>query len=322
VRIDAVALEKAVMFSKADLMSEMVFEYPELQGVIGRIYALKLGEEADVALSIEQHYWPLNASGQLPSNKIALLISLADKLDTLAANFSIGIEPSGSADPYGLRRAGTGFMRMAMEKLPDCDIGCAVKKAFDFLPENVKNNLKSKNAYERLVSFFWQRIESIFETEGYNSCEIKAVVNVLKNGNLKSLGILRPKLDALRNARQRCDFLSVAAIFKRMNNIVNQAKKQNLNIPCAVNENLLTEDVEKLIYAVAEKLKIEVENYVSNSEYDKVFDKVLEIKPLIDNFFEKVMVMTEVEVLKLNRISLVSYIKSIFAEFADFSFLQ
>jgi len=320
-QIDAAGLEKAVMLSKADLVSEMVFEYPGLQGIIGRIYALKLGEKADIALSIEQHYWPLNASGQLPSNNIALLISLADKLDSLAANFSIGIEPSGSADPYGMRRAGTSFMRMAMEKLPDCDIEHIVKKTFDFLPENVKNNPKSKNAYERLISFFRQRIESILETEGYNLCVIKAVVSAQKDGNLKMLGLLRPKLDALRNAKQKRDFLSVAAVFKRINNIINQAKKQSMNIPCTVNENLLAEDAEKSVYAVAKKLKIEVENYVLNGEYGKVFDKVLEIKPLIDNFFEKVMVMTEDKALKLNRISLVSYIKSIFAEFADFSFL-
>ncbi|MDR3274874.1 MAG: glycine--tRNA ligase subunit beta [Endomicrobium sp.] len=320
--IDNETLKKAVMLSKADLVSEVVFEYPELQGVMGKIYALKLNESEDVALSIEQHYWPLSASGQLPSNKTALLISLADKIDTLAADFSIGLEPSGSADPYGLRRTGIGFIRMVKEKLPDQDLEYVIEKVFSFLPDNVKNNSKSKNAYERLLKFLWQRIENIFESEGYNSDEIKAVVNASKKNKFKSLGTLQPKLNALRYAREKGDFLPIAAVFKRITNIVNQAKKQNMDIPQAVNEELLIEETEKNLYAVSKKIKIEVENCISKNLHEKIFDKVLEIKPLIDDFFEKIMVMAEDESIKQNRISILKYIKNIFVGFIDFSSLQ
>ncbi|MDR0799999.1 MAG: glycine--tRNA ligase subunit beta [Endomicrobium sp.] len=320
--IDSVALERAVMFSKADLVSEMVFEYPELQGVMGKIYALKLGESIDVAASVEQHYWPLSASGRLPSCPMASLISLADKIDTLSVFFSIGLEPSGSADPYGIKRAGTGFIKVAMNELPRCDLTGAVERVFEFLPENVKNNPKSEDAYERLLKFFRQRIENIFETEGYNSDEIKAVANASRVNKLETLGSLQLKLDALRSARQRGDFLSVAAVFKRINNIINQAEKQKISVPEAVNEDLLVEAAETALYAVAEKVKTEVENYVSESKYDKVFDKVSEIKPSIDVFFEKVMVMAEDEAVKLNRISLLNYIKNIFVQFMDFSVLR
>lgn len=179
-QINSALLEKAIMFSKADLVSEMVFEYPELQGVMGKIYALKLGENPELAESIEQHYLPLSASGQLPSNKIALLISLADKIDTLAANFSIGLEPSGSADPYGLRRYGIGFIRIVMENLPNQDLSEADAKVFEFLPENVKSNPRTKNAYERLINFLWQRIEGVLQAQGYSSYEVKAVANESK----------------------------------------------------------------------------------------------------------------------------------------------
>ncbi|MDR3256617.1 MAG: glycine--tRNA ligase subunit beta [Endomicrobium sp.] len=321
-QVDGITLEKAIMFSKADLVSEMVFEYPELQGIMGKIYALKLGESLDIALSVEQHYWPLSASGHLPSNKVAFLISLSDKIDTLAANFSIGIEPSGSADPYGLRRAGIGFVRMVMENLPDQDVGVAIEKVFEFLPESVKNNSKSKNAYERLLNFFWQRIENLLETEGYNSYEVKAVTNASRVNKLKALGTLQPKLNALRNAKQKGDFLSIAAVFKRISNIINQAQKQNINISQVINEDLLTDSTEKTFYTIVKKVKIEVENCVSKREYIKVFDKVLELKLAIDNFFEKVMIMAEDEAVKINRISLLNYIKNIFAEFIDFSALQ
>jgi len=316
-------LEKAVMFSKVDLLSEMVFEYPELQGIIGRVYALKLGESEDIALSIEQHYWPLTASGELPSNNIAFLVSLSDKIDTLVTSFSIGLEPSGSADPYGLRRAGVGFIRLAMENLPNYDIGRAIKGVFKFLPENVTNNLKSGNAYERLIDFLWQRIENIFEVERYDSREIKAVTSILRlDHKLKDLGTLRLKLDALRSAKIRYDFSSIITAFKRINNIINQAKKQDINVSNTVREDLLVLDVEKAVYAAAKKVKMKVDNHILKSEYNEVFDEILRMKPLIDGFFEKVMVMAEEETLKLNRISLINYIKNIFAEFVDFSCLQ
>lgn len=321
-QIDEDTLEKAVMFSKSDLLSEMVFEYPELQGTIGKIYAFELGESEDVALSIEQHYWPLVASGELPSNNVALLVSLSDKIDTLVTYFTIGLEPSGSADPYGLRRVGIGFVRMVMEKLANCDLEYVMRKIFEFLPKNIVNNIKSENTYEKLVSFLCQRIENIFEMEGYNPCEVKAVTNVLKlNYGIKNLGTLRLKLNALRNAKLRCDFSSITILFKRMVNIVNQAKKQNINISVVIREDLLILDVEKTVFNVAKRLKIEVERHILKEEYSEIFDKAVKIKPLIDNFFEKVMIMTENEMVKSNRISLINYIKDIFDEFINFSYL-
>jgi glycyl-tRNA synthetase beta chain len=321
-RININTLERAVMLLKADLATEMVFEYPELQGVMGKIYALKLGENADVALSAEQHYWPLVASGKLPSHPIASLLSLADKIDTLVTFFSIGLEPSGSADPYGVKRAGTGFVKVAMNELPKCDLTSAVRRVFEFLPENVKNNPKSKDACERLIKFFWQRIENIFESEGYNFDEVKAVINASGINELKYIGSLRMKLEALRNAGRKGDFSSITSVFKRMNNIIGQAKKQNISISGVIDEGLLAEDVEKTLYAIVKKAKAEIESYVSANEYESVFGKVSEIAPAIDSFFEKVMVMSEDEAVKLNRVSLLSCIKNIFAGFVDFSVLR
>jgi glycyl-tRNA synthetase beta chain len=321
-RINGNALKRAVLLLKTDLTSEMVFEYPELQGIMGKIYALKLGEKADVASSVEQHYWPLVASGKLPLHPMASLLSLADKIDTLAAFFSIGLEPSGSADPYGIKRAGTGFVKVAMNELPKCDLTSAVRRVFEFLPENVKNNPKSKNACERLIKFFWQRIENIFESEGYDSDEIKAVINASRVNELKYIGSLRMKLEALRSAGRKENFSSLMAVFKRINNIISQAKKQNISISEIIDEDLLAEDVEKTLYAAVKKAKIEIENCMLANEYDSIFSKLSEITPTIDSFFEKVMVMAEDEDVKLNRVSLLSYIKNMFAGFVDFSILR
>lgn len=322
INIDDETLAKAILFSKADLVSEMVFEYPELQGVMGKIYAQKLGESSDVAQAVEQHYWPLSASGKLPENKIAFLISLADKLDTLAANFSIGLEPSGSADPYGLRRAGIGFIRMVTENLPQQDLAHALDKIFDYLPESVKNNPKFKEASERLANFFWQRIENLLEADGYASDEVKAVINASKTVKMKALGSLQSKLDALRTARHENDFKSISETFKRINNIVSQAKKQNINIPDNIDENLLKNNEEQALYKAGKELKSKVDKYISKSEYDKVFDEVMELKPVIDNFFEKVMVMDKDEAVKRNRIALLNKIRDVFVSFIDFSALQ
>ncbi|MDR3195748.1 MAG: glycine--tRNA ligase subunit beta [Endomicrobium sp.] len=321
-QIDETSLERSVMLSKADLVSEMVFEYPELQGAMGKIYALKSGESADVAESVEQHYWPLSASGKLPSNKLASLISLADKIDTLAANFSIGLEPSGSADPYGIRRAGVGFIRIVAEILPNKELSSAIEKAFEFLPENVKSNPKSKTSYEKLINFLRQRIEGILESEGYSFDEVKSVLGVLGNNKFKDLGSLLPKLAALKNARQKGDFSSISAVFKRINNILSQAKKQNIAVLDAINESLLVEDAEKNLFDCVKKTKAEVVGYISQNKYAEIFDKVLEIKPSVDGFFEKIMVMAEDVKIKSNRISLLNYTKDIFAEFLDFSALQ
>lgn len=320
--IDENDLVKTIMFAKADLVSEMVFEYPELQGIMGRIYAKKLGISDDISQAIEQHYWPLSAGGKIPDNKIAFLISLADKIDTLAANFSIGLEPSGSADPYGLRRAGISFIKMATENLPQEDLARAMDKAFDYLPESVKNNPKFKQASERLAMFFWQRIENLLESEGYASDDVKAVVSASKIKRLSGLGTLRPKLDSLKKAKQKGDFASIAAVFKRINNILSQAKKQNIEIAENINEPLLQDEAEIALFKAAKNTKVEVDEYISKAEYGKVFDKVLELKPVIDNFFDKVMVMHEDENLKKNRITLLNKIKEIFANFVDFSVLQ
>ncbi|MDR0723956.1 MAG: glycine--tRNA ligase subunit beta, partial [Endomicrobium sp.] len=285
--IDNTLMEKAAMLSKADLVTEMVFEYPELQGTMGKIYAIKLKEDLEVAQALEEHYFPLNASGGLPKSKLASVLSMADKIDTLAANFAIGLEPSGSADPYGLRRVAIGFIRIATEIIPNNDLSQIISKIFDFLPESIKNNTKVTNPQDRLTNFLCQRIENLIENEGFDSCEVKAVTNEIKIYGIKKLGSLKPKLLSLQKAKQKGDFASIAEVFKRINNILTQAKKQNTNITTNVDKSLLIEEAEKNLFEKAILSKNLIEKYIENAEYDKVFDKVLELKAHIDFFFDK-----------------------------------
>jgi glycyl-tRNA synthetase beta chain len=320
--LDSALINRAVTLSKADLVTEMVFEYPELQGVMGKIYAGRLGETKEVADAIEQHYLPLSASGTLPESKLALLISLADKIDTLCANFAIGQEPTGSADPYGLRRAAIAVIRIMIEKFPLANFNKAVEETFNALPDKLKTGVKFATAAERLKNFFWNRIENMLEAEGYKPDEVKAVVNAAKIIKMiKALGTFLPKLKALKAARSGADFASVAAVFKRINNILSQAQKQNLQI-AKVDAALFAASGEKELYSNYLTVEKNVNNYLEARDYESVFKEVLKLKPFIDAFFEQVMVMDENEKIKINRISLLAGISAVFAPFIDFSALQ
>jgi len=315
-------LTRVIDLSKTDLVSEMVFEYPELQGIMGRIYSKVAGESDEISKSIEQHYWPLSASGTLPEDILSVVVSLADKIDTVAADFAIGLEPSGSADPYGLRRMAIGIVRMIREFLPETDFEKILDMALNSLPEKIKEKETFNTAKQRLVKFFWSRIENIYENEGYKFDEVKAVIIPSQKIGLKVLGDIKKKLDALQNLRKESSFESITTIFKRASNILNQARKQKLNISDIVKPDLLKEEPEQNLYNQYVVIDKQLDELLSKKDYANAINKLNDIKPYLDNFFEKVMVMCEDENIKINRISLINYITEKFNSFVNLSSLQ
>ena len=315
-------LTRVIDLSKTDLVSEMVFEYPELQGIMGRIYSKVAGESDEISKAIEQHYWPLSASGTLPENILSVVVSLADKIDTVAADFAIGLEPSGSADPYGLRRMAIGIVRMIREFLPETDFEKILDMALNSLPEKIKEKDTFSTAKQRLVKFFWSRIENIYENEGYKFDEVKAVIIPSQKIGLKVLGDIKKKLDALQNLRKESSFESITTIFKRASNILNQARKQKLNISDIVKTDLLKEEPEQNLYNQYVVIDKQLDELLSKKDYANAINKLNDIKPYLDNFFEKVMVMCEDENIKINRISLINYITEKFNSFVNLSSLQ
>jgi glycyl-tRNA synthetase beta chain len=286
-----------------------------LQGVMGRIYAKAGGEPAEVYKSVEEHYWPLTAEGKLPTTATAIVISLADKMDTLAGDFAAGLLPSGSADPYGLRRAAVGVIRMIREcKLP-LSIAKLAEASFDVQPDSVKSNTA---ALGQLTDFFRQRLENIYQAEGYRFDEVRAV---LANG-FENLADVTAKLEALKAMRSLEDFTKLAAAFKRASNIIKQSEKSKFVIPATVDEQLLTEEAEKNLFADVKKIEGEVKTLLGKAEYADALRKMVQIKPSVDGFFEKVMVMTEDEKIKANRLALISYLIGVFKSMLDFSQLQ
>lgn len=315
-------INKVVDLSKTDLVSEMVFEYPELQGIMGRIYASAAGEPSDISQALEQHYYPLSASGALPESVLSAIVSLADKTDTLTACFSVGLEPSGSADPYGLRRTAIAIVRIVREFMPEADLEKIIDEALNNLPEKIKEADSFKTAKDRLVKFFWNRIENICENEGFKFDEVQCVVVAGRKNGIKSLGDIKLKLEALQNLRKEPSFESVTTVFKRANNILNQAKKQNIQIAQTVNKDLLKEVAEQKLYEKYSLIDTELSNLLENKNYSDAVKKLIEIKPFLDSFFETVMVMCEDENLKLNRIALINYITKGFNSFVCLSSLQ
>ncbi|MDR1928667.1 MAG: glycine--tRNA ligase subunit beta [Endomicrobium sp.] len=320
--IDKLLLEKIIMFSKIDLASEIVFEYPELQGIIGKIYALKLGESLEFAEAIEQHYWPLTASGSLPISKLASLISLSDKLDTLVSSLSLELEFSSSNDPHGIKRLGIGVARIIMRDFKDQDLTNIIFKIVEFLPKNFIKKIDTKIVKEKLINFLWQRIENILKLEGYTFSEIKTVINNNRFDQLKSPGLLYLKLFALRKAMAKPNFNSILSAFKRINNILNNKNKVKNEMSLhVVNELLLIEEAEKILFFTVKGLEIKIMNYISKNEYEKIFDEMSKISILVNIFFEKVLVMVKDKSIKYNRLFLLNYIKNIFSKFVDLSFL-
>ncbi|MDR0985200.1 MAG: glycine--tRNA ligase subunit beta [Endomicrobium sp.] len=317
VKINNALLYKAIMLSKTDLLSKMVFEYPILQGKIGKIYALQHGESLDIANAIEQHYLPNKYLDKLPDNKLAILISLADKLDTIITNFFIGLEPNGSSDPYGLRRICIGIIRMINTFFSDIRIDYIFKKVIVFSKRNLNNNLEIKNIYNKLIDFFINRIVNIYENKGYCKKEIMAVLSCSKT--FFSFEVFNLKIKLFKDEENKKNIIYILSTFKRLNKIIIQTSFNHENY--YIDSSLFVNNVETILYFSALKIKKNVLYYMQKKEYSKVIKEMLTLKIPIDEFFKKVKVISLDNKIMKNRIALLNFIKSIYMNFLNFSIL-
>ncbi|MHB9154353.1 MAG: glycine--tRNA ligase subunit beta, partial [Endomicrobiales bacterium] len=296
-RVEPSTLETAARLMKADLVTEMVFEYPELQGIVGRIYAGHDGEGQEVARSVEEHYWPLSAEGKLPEGDLATMLSLADKLDTLAGDFAVGLVPTGSADPYGLRRMATAVVRLLLEKQLPLRLRPLVEKAFSLLPEHFRGEGAAQG---QVLDFLRQRLENLLEAAGYRFDEVRAVLAT----GFDEVTDAKARLDALKKIRGEKDFEPLAVAFKRALNILKQAEKNKIAVPQAVSAELLKEEQEKDLYAGVQKMEADIAVLLEKREYTAALQKMVGLKGAVDGFFDKVMVMAEDAALRANRLAI------------------
>lgn len=286
-------LNKAVMLSKADLMSEMVYEFTELQGLMGYYYAKLAGEDKDVYTAIKEQYLPDGEDSELPTTKFSSIVALSYKLDNLLGLFSVGKIPSGSKDPFGLRRAAAGIVKIAIEhKLP-----VDLYNIIDNLSEEYKGLDKNK-----VIEFFNERLFKIFDV---NPSVLKAVLGSKETDIYE----ISQKLCALNPIVLSDNFKEYSATFKRVANII---KDIDTNNTLSVNEELLEDKEEKTLF---EKYLI-VTNNKYNS-YEEELDALFSLKQELDNFFDNVFVNHENDSIKTNRKNLIGLVYQAFKNIAD-----
>ncbi len=311
-------IERAATLAKADLVTGMVGEFPELQGVMGREYALHGGEPAEVALAIYEHYLPRGATDGLPTQDPGALIGLADRLDTICGLFAAGEKPTGAKDQYGLRRAAIAVINLVLGKGYRLSLSKALDEALALLAPKLVD-LKRKQGEppvkEQVLEFFRGRLEALWR-EKHRADLVEAVLAA----GFDDLVAAQKRLEALAASAGQKDFAALAATFKRVGNIVEKQAKDVTRAP--VDAGRLTEDAEKKLHAEVTKVRDAALAAAKADDYAGAMARVVTLKPLVDTFFDKVMVMAEDKALRENRVRLLMDIGSLFGTVADFSKIQ
>jgi glycyl-tRNA synthetase beta chain len=314
--LDGAAAGRAASLAKCDLVTGMVGEFPELQGVMGRYYALADGEPDEVASAIGEQYLPRFAGDQVPASSGGQLLALADKLDTLAGVFALGKKPSGNKDPFGLRRAALGVVRILIECRLEIGLLSAVEAAVRLQPVA---GLDPVSVVNDLYDFIGDRLRSFYIEQPGVSADVFDAVDKVGGRNNTPLADFDQRIDAVRNFAQMAEAASLASANKRISNILQQSSHPDGE---TVEESLLQESAEIDLYAALCAALVAVEPLQKSRDYAAVLAGLANLKEPVDRFFDEVMVMTEDEGLKRNRLALLAGLREPFRSVADISRLS
>lgn len=303
--------ERAARLAKADLLTAMVGEFPELQGTMGRYYALAEGEPAEVAAAIEEHYLPKVSGGPLPESGTGLILALADKLDTLTGIFSVGLIPTGDKDPYALRRAALGVIRIAIEAGLDLDM----PELLDTALGQFGHAFDAVKTRERVHTFMLERLRGQVLERGYRPGEFEAVLAV----GPASLVDFESRLQAVREFRRLPEAESLAAANKRIRNIL---RKAGMPVVANVDDAALIEPAETALLEAARAARKDILPSLQQRDYTAALRRLAQLRETVDGFFDGVMVMVEDTGLRRNRLGLLAIIEGLFLDIADISKLQ
>ena len=303
---DRATAERAARLAKADLVTEMVGEFPELQGTMGKYYAVLDGEQPEIAAAIEQHYQPRFAGDKLPENPIATAVALADKLETLVGIWGIGLIPTGDKDPYALRRAALGVLRMLMNSpLSINDLLTTVAAQFP-------RDLLAANTVTEVADFMQARLAVLLQND-YAQDTVAAVLAQRPD----RLDDLADKLQAVESFKKLPEAAALAAANKRVQNLLKKADAQL----GAVQENLLQEDAERALFAATQALRPTVQAALAKHDFQAALTALAAVKPQVDAFFDNVMVMADDAAVKQNRLNLLNELSQLMNAVADISLL-
>ena len=324
---DADAARRAGRLAKADLTTEMVFEFPELQGTMGGHYARHDGESEDVARALAEHYLPVGPSGACPSAPVGVAVALADKIDTLVGFFAVGERPTGSGDPYALRRAALGVIRLVLENGIRLPLREAFRKAYWGYGETVpdfedalERGHRPKLLERALLDFFADRLKVHLRSDGVRHDLIAAVFAL---GDEDDLVRLRARVDALRGFLATEDGANLLTAHKRAANIVAiEEKKDGISYSGSVESSLLSEPEERALSRSLDAVGAQSVPLVESEAFDEAMTTLAGLRGPVDAFFDRVKVNADDTDLRANRLRLLSEIRTTMGSLADFSQIE
>ena len=305
-------IDLAARLSKADLNSLMVQEFPELQGIMGREYALQQGYDPEVASAIHEHYLPLFAGDRLPSTVIGDIVGIADRIDTICGCFAVGTIPTGTSDPYALRRQAIAILNILLEKGYRISLSELITQSLTMLSNKLKR--PGVDIQGDVLEFFRSRLVYMLQSRGIAGDIIEAVLGTGFDDPVDTLN----RANAIAAVRQENWFESICIASKRVENIL----KKTEDTPMEVSEELLTQDQEKNLYKSMLEIRSEFLKYAEKGDYEEALRLVSTLREPIDSFFDKVLVMTDHEPTKKNRITLLKDLSQLFSRIARFSFIN
>lgn len=300
---------RAAHLAKCDLASTMVTEFTDTQGVMGMHYAELDGEDKDVSDAIFEQYWPRFSGDAIPTKGVQISLSLAEKIITLVGIFGINMLPKGDKDPFGLRRAAIGLLRIILENSISINFVDVIEKACEIL----KDKLKLADTKDQVVSFIYNRLKAYYQDQGIEASLFLAVLSTAP----QDLVDFDKRVKAVKSFKALPEAENLASAYKRVNNILSKAESKDSTI----NASLLQEDAEKALVAALNEVTPKVNALYDSGDYNKALATLSELKVSVDNFFDKVMVNADDLAIKNNRIAILVNLHDLIGKTADISVL-
>ncbi|MBX8825883.1 glycine--tRNA ligase subunit beta [Ochrobactrum sp. SFR4] len=310
---DVALTARAAVLAKADLQTEVVGEFPELQGAMGHKYALLQGEDAAVATALEDHYKPQGPSDRVPRDPVSVAVALADKIDTLVGFWAIDEKPTGSKDPYALRRAALGVIRLILENDIRAELKALIAQAEK--PMASIEGLASKDVGADLLSFFHDRFKVYLKDEGARHDAIDAALSA----DADNLLLVARRLEALIVFINEEDGKNLLAGTKRAANILGAEEKKGTVIAANVDAALFNNEEEKALFTAVRSAETKAAEAIAKEDFSAAMSAMAELRAPVDAFFDKVMVNDEDDAIRANRLALLAKIRSVTGQVADFS---